>query len=303
MLCRECATENPDAARFCLNCGARLVRSSAEELGAAHLEPYLPRGMLAKLEGARLGRSMEGERRIVTMLFCDVKGSTAMAETLDPEEWAEIMNGAFELLIAPVYRYEGTLARLMGDAIFASSAPRSPTKTTPSARSRPMAQMQVELLPEPLRSVSSIQIALVSGRVAAARGDPSRAVEIADAILDRLRRSEIRQFVADALLLKGTSLAAADAAGEAERLLQEARSAAEELGCARILWEVLLELSRLAAARRNDQEATQLEAEARRLVKQIAETIDDDDLRSNFVSSTGVKPLLSSGDAVSGGFP
>lgn len=62
---------------------------------------------------------MEGERRIVTMLFCDVKGSTAMAENLDPEEWAEIMNGAFEYLIAPVYRYEGTVARLMGDAIFA----------------------------------------------------------------------------------------------------------------------------------------------------------------------------------------
>ena len=50
---------------------------------------------------------MEGERRIVTMLFCDVKGSTAMAEALDPEDWAEIMNGAFERLIAPVYRYEG----------------------------------------------------------------------------------------------------------------------------------------------------------------------------------------------------
>ena len=62
---------------------------------------------------------MEGERRVVTMLFCDVKGSTAMAETVDPEDWAEIMNGAFERLIAPVYRYEGTLARLMGDAIFA----------------------------------------------------------------------------------------------------------------------------------------------------------------------------------------
>ena len=62
---------------------------------------------------------MEGERRIVTVLFCDVKGSTAMAETLDPEDWAEIMNRAFEHLIAPVYRYEGTLARLMGDAILA----------------------------------------------------------------------------------------------------------------------------------------------------------------------------------------
>jgi class 3 adenylate cyclase/tetratricopeptide (TPR) repeat protein len=42
-----------------------------------------------------------------------------MAETMDPEDWTEIMNGAFERLIAPVYRYEGTLARLMGDAIFA----------------------------------------------------------------------------------------------------------------------------------------------------------------------------------------
>jgi len=56
---------------------------------------------------------------VVTMLFCDVKGSTAAAEQLDPEDWAEIMNGAFEHLINPIYRYEGTLARLMGDAILA----------------------------------------------------------------------------------------------------------------------------------------------------------------------------------------
>src|SRR5512132_1887826 len=62
---------------------------------------------------------MEGERRIVTMLFCDVVGSTAMAERLDPEVWTDLMNDVFELLIAPIHRYEGTLARLMGDAIFA----------------------------------------------------------------------------------------------------------------------------------------------------------------------------------------
>ena len=59
------------------------------------------------------------ERRVVTMLFCDVTGSTAAAENLDPEEWAEIMNGAFEHLISPIYRYEGTLARLMEDAFLA----------------------------------------------------------------------------------------------------------------------------------------------------------------------------------------
>ncbi len=62
---------------------------------------------------------MAGERRVVTMLFCDVQGSTAAAGALDPEDWADIINGAFEHLIAPVYKYEGTLARLMGDAILA----------------------------------------------------------------------------------------------------------------------------------------------------------------------------------------
>lgn len=62
---------------------------------------------------------MEGERRLLTILFCDVAGSTALAEQLDPEEWAEIMSSAFRYLIEPVLRYEGTLSRLMGDAILA----------------------------------------------------------------------------------------------------------------------------------------------------------------------------------------
>jgi class 3 adenylate cyclase/tetratricopeptide (TPR) repeat protein len=62
---------------------------------------------------------MAGERRVVTMLFCDVVGSTAASERLDPEEWTEIMNGTFEQMITPIYRYEGTVARLMGDAILA----------------------------------------------------------------------------------------------------------------------------------------------------------------------------------------
>jgi len=62
---------------------------------------------------------MQGERRIITMLFCDVKGSTAAAEQLDPEEWTEIINGAFEHMIRPIYKYEGMVPRLMGDAVLA----------------------------------------------------------------------------------------------------------------------------------------------------------------------------------------
>jgi class 3 adenylate cyclase len=64
-------------------------------------------------------RAMRGERRVITALFCDVVNSTGLAEKLDPEDWTEIMNGAFERLIAPIQRYDGTVAKLAGDAVLA----------------------------------------------------------------------------------------------------------------------------------------------------------------------------------------
>ncbi|UCH60395.1 MAG: AAA family ATPase [Anaerolineales bacterium] len=85
----------------------------------AQLQQYIPQELLSKLETARRHGEMVGERRVVSMLFCDVIGSTAAAELLDPEEWSEIINGAFKQMIRPVYTYEGTVARLMGDGILA----------------------------------------------------------------------------------------------------------------------------------------------------------------------------------------
>ena len=70
-------------------------------------------------EASASRRTLAGERRVVTILFSDVKGSTAMAEHLDPEDWAEIMNEAFDFLTTPIVRYGGTVARLMGDAVLA----------------------------------------------------------------------------------------------------------------------------------------------------------------------------------------
>jgi len=95
------------------------AQAPAADASRARLEQYIPKELLDKLEGSRRAGSASGERRVVTMLFCDVTGSTSAAEKLDPEEWAEIMNGAFEHLISPIYRYEGTVARLMGDSILA----------------------------------------------------------------------------------------------------------------------------------------------------------------------------------------
>jgi class 3 adenylate cyclase/tetratricopeptide (TPR) repeat protein len=83
------------------------------------LAQYIPKELMKKLEAARSSGDMVGERRVVTMLFCDVQNSTAAALHLDPEEWSEIINGAFEHMIMPVYKYEGTVARLMGDSILA----------------------------------------------------------------------------------------------------------------------------------------------------------------------------------------
>jgi class 3 adenylate cyclase/tetratricopeptide (TPR) repeat protein len=83
------------------------------------LQRYIPRELLNRLETARQAGMVEGERRVVTILFSDVKGSTSAAASLDPEEWAEIINGAFEYMIRPVYAFEGTVARLMGDGLLA----------------------------------------------------------------------------------------------------------------------------------------------------------------------------------------
>src|SRR5512135_779446 len=89
-------------------------------LGDTAVEAALA-GLRQKLSALEKGEpaspALAGERRVVTVLFCDVKGSTAMAEKLDPEEWAGIMKRAFTFLIPPVTRHDGIVARLMGDAI------------------------------------------------------------------------------------------------------------------------------------------------------------------------------------------
>jgi class 3 adenylate cyclase/tetratricopeptide (TPR) repeat protein len=89
--CPNCQIANPGGARFCLNCGTPLETA----------------------------RPVEGERKFVTVLFADVVDSTAMGEQLDPEQVIEIMNGAFAFLNVAVAKYDGTVARLMGDAVLA----------------------------------------------------------------------------------------------------------------------------------------------------------------------------------------
>ena len=123
-ICPQCQAEAPPQTRFCPSCGAAMQAGSAEALQqqsaaafAEAVQRLIPKEFAERLRAAH--GQVTRERRFVTILFSDVKGSTAMAESLDPEEVMDIMNGDFEFLITPIYRHEGTLARLMGDAILA----------------------------------------------------------------------------------------------------------------------------------------------------------------------------------------
>lgn len=122
--CANCATVLPLTARFCSNCGqpqdAIVTPDHAATDNAS--QPFSPQDLIARLDAARSGggaRVGDGERRVITMLFCDVQGSTAAASRLDPEDWSEIINGGFERMIRPIYHYDGTVARLLGDGLLA----------------------------------------------------------------------------------------------------------------------------------------------------------------------------------------
>ncbi|MGB2897003.1 MAG: adenylate/guanylate cyclase domain-containing protein, partial [Anaerolineales bacterium] len=81
------------------------------------LQETAPDALRKKIKAART--DIEGERKPVTIVFTDIVGSTTIAETLDPELWKEIVAGAHKRVGEAVYRYEGTIAQLLGDGVLA----------------------------------------------------------------------------------------------------------------------------------------------------------------------------------------
>jgi hypothetical protein len=97
VVCPNCNTTLPNGARFCSNCGHNLAATPSAPKPTApaaeradrpsnSLHRFIPKELISKLESARASGGMEGERRVVTMLFADVKGSTAAASQLDPRD-------------------------------------------------------------------------------------------------------------------------------------------------------------------------------------------------------------------------
>ena len=114
--CPRCEASVAPDAKFCANCGHALADASpADAATHARLISTAPTPLITKMRDARL----TGERKPVTALFADVVGSTGLAEQMDPEDWTAMINEAFDLMSRAVFRYEGTIAQLQGDAMLA----------------------------------------------------------------------------------------------------------------------------------------------------------------------------------------
>jgi class 3 adenylate cyclase/tetratricopeptide (TPR) repeat protein len=131
-VCPSCQTPNPPGQKFCGECGAPLAAKPAaaaptpppaEVVPArpadrfASPDAYTPKHLAEKILTSKT--AIEGERKIVTVMFCDVSGFTAMSEKLDPEDVHGIMDRAFEVILDAVHRHEGTVNQFLGDGVMA----------------------------------------------------------------------------------------------------------------------------------------------------------------------------------------
>jgi class 3 adenylate cyclase len=112
--CPKCASENPPDAKFCAQCATSLTEGQASKAVATPTSP----GFRATIDNAE-AEAIDGERKTVTALFSDVKGSTELMADLDPEEARAIIDPALKLMIDAVRRYDGFVVQSTGDGIFA----------------------------------------------------------------------------------------------------------------------------------------------------------------------------------------
>jgi class 3 adenylate cyclase len=111
LACRACGAANHPGERFCGECGKPLA-ATAKEPTPRDPRAYTPKHLAEKILTSR--SALEGERKQVTVLFADVKGSMDLAEQVDPEEWHKIMDRLFAILSEGVHRFEGTINQYTG---------------------------------------------------------------------------------------------------------------------------------------------------------------------------------------------
>jgi len=117
LACGSCGAELPGGARFCLQCGQAVAAGTAAPLRSPSPETYTPKHLAEKILTSKA--ALEGERKQVTVLFADLKGSMELLADRDPEEARKLLDPVLTLMMDAVHRYEGTVNQVMGDGIMA----------------------------------------------------------------------------------------------------------------------------------------------------------------------------------------
>ncbi len=115
LICPACKASVSPGARFCKKCGTAIGRTKA----AASTAVSSPKSQIIVAADRAASEATEGERKTVTALFADIKGSTVLMEDLDPEEARAIIDPALKLMIDAAHRYDGYVVQSTGDGIFA----------------------------------------------------------------------------------------------------------------------------------------------------------------------------------------
>jgi class 3 adenylate cyclase/tetratricopeptide (TPR) repeat protein len=113
--CPTCGTPTKPGKRFCGSCGRSLTPERASRYDSP--ESYTPPHLAEKILTSKA--ALEGERKLVTVLFADLKGSMELLADRDPEDARKILDPVLELMMEAVHRYEGTVNQVMGDGIMA----------------------------------------------------------------------------------------------------------------------------------------------------------------------------------------
>src|SRR4029079_8736949 len=112
LTCTKCRSELPARAKFCLECGEPVAAQATAEPRFASPESYTPKHLAEKILTSK--SALEGERKQVTVLFADMKGSMERRPDPDPREAREVLDPVLHLMMDAVHRYEGTVNQVMG---------------------------------------------------------------------------------------------------------------------------------------------------------------------------------------------
>jgi class 3 adenylate cyclase/tetratricopeptide (TPR) repeat protein len=116
-VCPACGHPTLPGGRFCNECGKPVAAASAAMPAPVSPQSYTPRYLADKILTSR--HALEGERKQVTVLFADIKGSLELLSDRDPEEARKLLDPVLERMMEAVHRYEGTVNQVMGDGIMA----------------------------------------------------------------------------------------------------------------------------------------------------------------------------------------